>query len=57
MFYEFPLQAHVVGVPEPAKSVRLCISSLFSFISSFSTRAKLVLFLVVCCAQILVASF
>jgi hypothetical protein len=54
MFYEFPLRAHVVGVPEPAKSVRLCFSSLFS---SFSPRAKLVLFLVVFCAQLPVASF
>jgi hypothetical protein len=57
MFNEFPLRAHVVGVPEPAKSVRLFFSSLFCFISSFSPRAKLVLFRVVFCAQILVESF
>jgi hypothetical protein len=57
MFNEFPLRAHVVGVPEPAKSVRLFFSSLFCFISSFSSRAKLVLFRVVFCAQILVESF
>jgi hypothetical protein len=57
MLNEFPLRAHVVGVPEPAKSVRLFFSSLFCFISSFSSRAKLVLFRVVFRAQLLVESF